>query len=209
MTTTVTTATTTETGSSIMSNHDHDTPAAPVEKRPALLLAEYETPTALAQAAAKVRDAGYSAWDCHTPYPVHGMDEAMGLKPTKLAIFSFFIGITGVSLGFLMIWWMNAVDYPIVIGGKPPYSFPSMVPILFECGILFCGFGTLFTMLGICKLPTFHHPIFNSDRFEAATDDKFFISIEAKDPKFDITKTRALLDGTKPSFVELVEEEVL
>lgn len=192
-----------------MSNHEQNTAdAIDAEKRPAMLLAEYETPTALAEAAMKVRDAGYSAWDCHTPYPLHGMDEAMGLKKTKLGIFSFFFAMTGVSLAFWMIWWMNGVDYPIVIGGKPPYSFPSMVPILFECGVLFCGFGTLFTMLGFCKLPRFHHPIFNSDRFEAATDDKFFISIEAQDPKFDLQKTRSLLEATKPSFLELVEEEV-
>lgn len=190
-----------------MSNHETKTQAV-VEKRASLLLAEYESPTALARAAEKVRDAGYKAWDCHTPYPVHGLDEAMGLKKTTIAIFSFIFGMTGMSLAWLMIWWMNAVDYPINIGGKPPYSFPSMVPIMFEGGILFTGFGTLFTLFAYMKLPRHNHPVFASDRFEAATDDKFFISIEAEDPKFDLQKTRTLLDSTKPSHVELIEEEV-
>lgn len=189
-------------------SHDHDTSPTPAEKRPALLLAEYGTPEELSSAAEKVRDAGYKAWDCHTPYPVHGLDEAMGLPKTKLAIYSFAFGMTGLSLAWLMIWWMNAVDYPIIIGGKPPYSFPSMVPIMFEGGILFTGFGTLFTLLGLMKLPRHNHPIFESDRFEASSDDKFFISIEAQDAKFDLQQTRALLESTKPSHLELVEEEV-
>lgn len=191
-----------------MSNHDTTSTAAAAEKRPALLLAEYETPNALAEAAAKVRDAGYKAWDCHTPYPLHGLDEAMGLPKTKLGVYSFILGMTGVSLAWTMIWWMNAVDYPIIIGGKPPYSFPSMVPIMFEGGILITGFGTLFTLLGMLRLPRHHHPVFASDRFDAATDDKFFISIEAQDPKFDLAKTRSLLESTQPSHLELVEEEV-
>lgn len=191
-----------------MSNHDKTPAKDGLEKRASLLLAEYGSPTELATAAAKVRDAGYKAWDCHTPYAVHGLDEAMGLPKTKIGWFSFAFGMTGISLAWLMIWWMNAVDYAINIGGKPPYSFPSMVPIMFECGILFTGFGTLFTLLGFLKLPRHNHPVFASDRFDAATDDKFFISIEAEDPKFDLQKTRALLDSTTPSHVELIEEEV-
>lgn len=177
--------------------------------KPALLLAEYDTPNALAQAAMKVRDAGYRVWDCHTPYPLHGLDEAMGLPTTKLGFISFFAGMTGLVGAVLLIQYCNNWDYPIIIGGKPTGwgAFPSMVPIMFECTILFTGFGTLFGMLGLNKLPRHHHPIFNSDRFDAATDDKFFISIETTDPKFDLEKTRALLDSTHPTFVELVEED--
>jgi hypothetical protein len=187
-------------------------------KKPALYLEEYDTPNALASAAMRVRDAGYQTWDCHTPYPMHGMDEAMGLKPTRIGIISFVFGMLGVATAVAMIQYMNAFSfdlanigagYPLIVGGKPPGAFPSMVPIMFELGILFCGFATLFGLLGIIKLPRHNHPIFVSDRFEAATDDKFFISIEASDGKFDIDRTKALLESTNPTYLELVEEEVL
>ena len=185
--------------------------AMDAETRPTLYLAEYETPDALAHAAAKVRDAGYEKWDCHSPYPVHGLDNAMGLPPTKLGYVSFVAGLTGLCLAVLMIHWMNNVDYPLIIGGKPASmgSFASMLPIMFECTILLTGFGTLFGMLGLTKLPRHNHPIFESDRFVSATDDKFFISIEVEDAKFDTAKTRSLLESTHPSYLELVEEEVL
>ena len=180
------------------------------EKRPALYLAQYETPNELVAAAEKVRDAGYESWDCHTPYPMHGLDEAMGLRPTKIGIISFVAGMTGLVTAVLMIQFMNNWDYPINIGGKPvgAGAFPSMVPIMFELTILLTGFGTLFGLLHLARLPRHHHPIFESDRFEAATDDKFFISIEVEDEKFDLDKTRALLESTEPSHLELVEEEI-
>ncbi|MGB5267611.1 MAG: DUF3341 domain-containing protein [Polyangiales bacterium] len=187
-------------------------------KKPALYLAEYDTPNAIAQAAMKVRDAGYKNWDCHTPYAMHGMDEAMGLKPTRIGVLSFIFGMLGVATAVALMQYTNAFDfdflnigagYPLIVGGKPPGAFPSMVPIMFELGILLCGFATLFGLLGIIKLPMHNHPIFASDRFEAATDDKYFISIEAGDQKFDLDRTRALLEATNPTYIELVEEEVL
>ena len=186
-------------------------------KKPALYLAEYDTPNALAGAAMKVRDAGYQNWDCHTPYPMHGMDEAMGLKPTRIGFISFGFAMFGVGLAVFMMQYTNALSfnladigwgYPLIVGGKPPGAFPSMVPIMFELGILLCGFATLFGLLGIIKLPLLNHPIFESDRFEAASDDKFFISIEAADQKFDLERTKALLESTNPTYLELVEEEV-
>jgi hypothetical protein len=186
-------------------------------KKPALYLAEYDTPNAIAQAAMKVRDAGYKIWDCHTPYAMHGMDEAMGLAPTRIGVVSFIFGMLGVATAVFMMQYTNAFSfnlmnigagYPLVVGGKPPGAFPSMVPIMFELGILLCGFATLFGLLGLIKLPMHNHPIFESDRFEAATDDKFFISIEASDEKFDLERTKALLEATHPTYLELVEEEV-
>ncbi len=186
-------------------------------KRPALYLAQYDTPNALARAAMRIRDAGYQKWDCHTPYPMHGMDEAMGLPPTRIGVISFIFGMLGVGTAVLMIqytnaWTFNFLDigwgYPLVVGGKPPGAFPSMVPIMFELGILLCGFATLFGLLHIIKLPRHNHPIFESDRFESASDDKFFISIEAEDQKFDLERTKALLESTSPAYLELVEEEV-
>ncbi len=176
-------------------------------RKPALYLAEYETPNAIARAAEKVRDAGYKDWDCHTPYPMHGMDDAMGLKPTRIGILSFICGITGVALAVWMIQYMNSWDYPIIVGGKPPGAFPSMVPVMFELGILITGLGTLMGLLHLAKLPRHNHPIFESDRFEAASDNKFFISIEASDAQFDLAATKALLESTAPSHLELVEED--
>ena len=187
------------------------------QKKPALYLAEYDTPNAIAKAAMKVRDAGYQKWDCHTPYALHGMDEVMGLKPTKIGFISFFFGMLGVATAVSMMMYMNAWDfdfldigwgYPIIVGGKPPGAFPSMVPIMFELGILFCGLATLFGLFGIIKLPRHNHPIFQSERFEAATDDKFFISIEAEDQTFDLDRTKALLESTDPTHLELLEQEV-
>jgi hypothetical protein len=186
-------------------------------KKPALYLAEYGTPNAIARAAMKVRDAGYQKWDCHTPYAMHGMDEAMGLKPTRIGFISFFFGMFGLALAVFMMQYTNAFSfnllnigsgYPLIVGGKPPGAFPSMVPIIFELGILLCGLATLFGLLHIIKLPMLHHPIFESDRFEAATDDRFFISIEAGDQKFDLERTRALLEATSPISLDLIEEEV-
>ena len=156
----------------------------------------------------RVRDAGYERWDCHTPYPLHGLDEAMGHEPTTVGRVSFWAGMFGVLCAVLLIQWANNWSYPIIVGGKPPGAFPSMVPIMFELGILICGFGTLFGMLMYAKLPRHNHPIFESDRFEAASDDKFFISIEAEDSRFDLDRTRALLESTNPTFIELVTEEI-
>ncbi|MGB5694793.1 MAG: DUF3341 domain-containing protein [Polyangiales bacterium] len=186
-------------------------------KKPALYLAEYDSPNAIARAAMRVRDAGYQQWDCHTPYAMHGMDEAMGLKPTRIGFISFIFGMLGVATAVAMMQYTNGFafnfldigwGYPLVVGGKPPGAFPSMVPIMFELGVLLCGFATLFGLLGLIKLPMHNHPIFESDRFEAASDDKFFISIEASDQKFDLERTKALLETTGPSHLELIEVEV-
>lgn len=179
------------------------------EKRPALYLAEYETPEALHHAACQVRDEGFENWDCHTPYAIHGMDEAMGLPPTKIGIISFIHAVIGLTTAVLMIQYMNNWDYPIIVGGKPAGAFAPMVPIMFELTVLLTGFGTLFGLLHLAGLPRHHHPVFESDRFVSATDDKFFISIEVKDPNFDLKKTRELLEGTNPSHLELVEEDLV
>ena len=110
-----------------------------------------------------------------------------------------------------MMHWMNGVDYPLIIGDKPggaPGTLPSMVPIMFELTVLLSAFGAVFGMLGLNRLPQHHHPVFESDRFRAASDDKFFISIEAEDPKFDVDKTRALLEKAHAAHVEVIEEDV-
>ncbi len=178
------------------------------DRVPALYLAEFDTTSGVLHAAEKVRDAGFTKWDVHTPFPIHGMDGAMGLTESKLGLIVFGAGATGLIGAFLMMLWMNGIDYPLIIGGKPPESIPSMVPILFECTVLLSGITAVFGMLGLNKLPRHHHPIFYSKRFERGSDDRFFISIEAGDPKFDLDKTRELLSSLHPTHIELVEESL-
>ena len=183
-----------------------DTTAA--EAQPLLLLAEYETTADVYHAAEKVRDAGYKKWDVHTPFPVHGMDGAMGMPDSRVGWIVLICGITGCLSAFLLMWWTNGHDYPYIIGGKPGFSLPSMMPVMFELTVLLSGFGAVFGMLGLNQLPKHHHPLFYSERFDRVTDDRFFISIEAADEKFDLTETRALLEETHPSHVELIQQEV-
>ncbi len=182
--------------------------AVAARKRTSLLLAEYSTPAKCLHAAEKLRDAGYKNFDAHTPFPVHGMDAAMGLPDSPLGYLVLCGGLTGVSIGVLMIWWMNGVDYPIIIGGKPGFTLPASVPIMFELTILLSAFAAVFGMFHLNRLPRHHHPIFESDRFRAASDDKFFVSVEAEDPKFDLKKTRVLLEATHADAIEAVEETV-
>jgi hypothetical protein len=170
------------------------------------LIAEFETPADAMHAAEQVRDAGFSRWDVFTPYPVHGMDKAMGLKNSKVGWFSFLGGVTGYTTGMLMIWWMNAVDYPIMIGGKPMFSPWAAFPPSYELTILFGSFGALGGMLFLNRLPRLHHPLLKHKRFALATHDKFFIVIETTDPKYSETETRKLLESAGSKRIELVEE---
>lgn len=169
------------------------------------ILAEFESPTALYKACENVRDAGFKHWDAHTPFPVHGLEKAMGLPASKVPWVTLVAGLTGAFLGFAMQWWVNVVDYPIVISGKPHFSWPAFVPVTFELGVLFGAAGAILSMLAFNGLPRFHHPLFQSERFERVTDDKFFISIESADPQFDPQKTAALLSSLGAVHTELIE----
>ena len=170
------------------------------------LLAEFDTPAETMVAAAKVRDAGFKRWDVYTPYPVHGMDAAMGLGNSQVGWFTFVCGATGLTLGYLMIWWMNAYDYSIIVGGKPLFSPIYGFPVAYECTILLGAFGSLGGMLILNRLPRWHHPLFNSDRFRQATHDRFFIAIEATDPKFNDGETRRLLEQAGSKHIEEVRD---
>ena len=180
-------------------------------RSPSIVLAEYKSAHDVLHAAEKVRDAGYVRWDTHTPFPVHGMDRAMGLKDSRLGWIVIAFALTGLTGAFVMMHWMNGVDYPTVVGDKPPgapETLPSMVPILFELTILLSAFGAVLGMFHLNRLPRHNHPVFESDRFRLASDDRFFLSIEADDPKFDLDKTQALLAGAHAANVEVIEEEV-
>jgi len=181
------------------------------------LMAEFDTPAAIMAAAEKVRDAGYRWWDCHTPFPVHGMDQAMGIKPTILPILVFFGGLTGTTLGVLLQWFTNATNFdfwllvPVIgydfpISGKPLSSFPTWIPVVFELTILLSALGAVGWMLLLNGLPRHYHPVFKSANFARATDDRFFLVIEARDPKFVKSKTQALLETLDPLSIESLED---
>jgi len=170
------------------------------------ILAEFAKPADIYHAAEKVRDAGYSRWDAYTPFPIHGMEDAMGVKRTRLPLLVALIGLSGAGLGFLMQWWMSSVDYPLVTQGKPYASWQAFVPITFELGILSTAFATLIGMLALNGLPRWHHPLFKKERFLASSDDRFFVCIEAGDSKFHPDRTRALLEEAGATSIELVEE---
>ena len=176
---------------------------------PALLLAEFNTPGECLHAAEALRDAGYKDFDTHTPFPVHGMDAAMGLGDSKLGLIVFPMGLCGATGAFAMMHWMNNIDYQIIIGGKPASvaSLPSMVPIMFELMVLLSAFAAVFGMLALNKLPRHHHPVFNSERFKEFSNNKFFVSVESTDPKWSTDKTRKLLEGLHPASLELVYDD--
>jgi hypothetical protein len=170
------------------------------------LLAEFDTPADTIRAAEKVRDAGFKRWDVYTPYPVHGLDAAMGLGNSQVGWFTFCLGVTGLTCGFLMIWYQNAYNYPIMVGGKPLFSPWASFPVCYEMTILFGAFGSLFGMLFLNRLPRWSHPLFNSERFRRASNDKFYLCIEAADAKFNDAETRALLESLGGKHLEEVRD---
>ena len=170
------------------------------------LLTEFDDAPNLVQAVTKCRDYGFSKWDVHTPFPIHGMDAAMGIKGTQLPFIILGGGMTGLALATLMQWWMNAVDYPFYISGKPLFGLPANIPIMFEGTVLFSAFAAFFGMWMLNGLPRLFHPLFKNKRFRRATQDRFFIVIEAEDPKFQLEKTREFLVSLGGSVVEEINE---
>jgi mono/diheme cytochrome c family protein len=171
------------------------------------LLAEYDSPSSLVTASRAVRDAGFTKWDTYTPFPVHGIDKAMGIRMTILPWIVLGAGITGLATAILLQWWTNSYDYKWLISGKPFFSIPANVPIMFELTVLFSGLTALISMLVLNNLPLPSHPLDLVRRFGRATNDRFFLLIEAADPKFDEKATRSLIDGTHPQAVEAIPED--
>jgi mono/diheme cytochrome c family protein len=181
--------------------------AAPTGPATVGVLAEFGSADALIAACKRVREAGYTKFDAHSPYPVHGIDDAIGITPTTLPYVVLGGGASGLTLGYLLQWWTAAIDYPIVISGKPMVGAHN-VPICFELTILLGAFGAFFGMLLYNGLPQLYNPLFRSSRFRRATSDRMFVSIDAEDPKFDRVKTADFLRGLPgAAAVETVEEE--
>lgn len=180
--------------------------ATKIKRKQYGLLAQYADVPTLYHACEQVRDAGYSSWDAHTPFPVHGIEKAMGLPPSRLPWIVLVMALTGASAALGMQWWVHSVAYPLVISGKPFFSWQAFVPVTFEVTILCGALGAVFGMLHLNKLPRHYHSLFRSDRFAQASDDGFFISVEVADPKFDEARTRELLEQAGATHVELVED---
>jgi len=171
------------------------------------LLAEFSDPGALLHAAEAVREEGYRHFDTYSPFPIHGMDDAMGLGNSKVGYFSFLGGVTGLAVATLLQWWTSAVDYPLNISGKPFFAVEPSVPIMFELTVLFAAFGAVAGMLALNGLPRPYNPLFYSERFEGATDDRFFLHIGASDDQFDAEDTAALLRRIGATHIELVQDD--
>ena len=169
------------------------------------ILAAFANPGDLLQAAEQVRDAGYMKFDVHSPFPVHGMDNAMGLKHSPLGYIAGIAGFIGCAGAMTLQWWTSAVDYPLVISGKPFFSFQAFIPITFEITILFAAIASVLGMFHLNRLPHLFHNLFYSEQFAKVTDDGFMVSIEAADKKFDPEKTKAFLESIGGTSLEYIE----
>ena len=181
---------------------------SPSGKTPAYgILAEYETPSALLRAARAVRGAGLKRWDTYTPYPVHGIDLAMGIRPTRLPFIVLGAGALGCLTAVWLQWYTNAHDFPWIVSGKPFWSIPATIPITFELTVLFAAGAALFSMLILNGLPRFSHPLDFNRRFARSTSDRFFLAVQASDPKFDADALRELLNETEPLSLQDISED--
>ena len=169
------------------------------------VLAYFDGVAQLLAAAEKIRDAGYKKWDCHSPFPIHGMDAAMGLKRSPVGYIAGICAFLGGAFAFWLQWWTSAVDYPMVISGKPFNSYQAFVVVTFGFTVLGAAFGALFSMLIINRLPQWFHGVFYSDKFARFSDDGFMVSIEAEDPKFNAEQTVKFLESIGGKDIEVVK----
>ena len=165
------------------------------------LLAEFGSDQEILAATRSAYDRGYRKMDAFAPFPVAGLAQALGRKKTAVPVIVFVSGVTGCLGGYLMQWFAGAIAYPLNIGGRPLNSWPPYIPITFELTILFAAFGAIIGMIALNGLPQPHHPLFNVSQFERASSDKFFLCIEASDPKFDLEQTRRFLETLKPELI--------
>jgi len=178
----------------------------PAPEKPYGILAEFESPAKLLHAAQTIRKLGYSRTDAFSPFPVHGMDRALGIPVSNVPLIILGGALTGGVGALLLQWWTSAVNYPIKIAGKPYFSLPAFVPVTFELTVLFSAFAAVFGMLFLNKLPCLYHPVFKHSRFRGVTDDKFFLIVEATDPLYDAVKTREDMSEAGGMHIEEVTE---
>lgn len=170
------------------------------------MLGEFEDVDGVFNAARAVRQAGYSRFDVHSPFPIVGIDEVIGIRPTVLPWIVLVCGLAGMAGGLVLASWTMGVDYLYLISGKPLHSLPAWIPVVFECTILLSAFGAVFGMFLMNRQPLLSTPLLKHDRFRRVTNDRFFIAIEARDRRFDLERTRQLLEDQGAASVDVVEE---
>ena len=170
------------------------------------ILARFDSPKSLMHAAEKVRDEGFEKFDCPSPFPIHGMDDAMGLKRSKLGYLIGFMGMSGALFGFGLQSWIHSIEYPMNISGKPFFAYPAYAIITFELMVLFSAIGAVFGMMFFNRIPRFHHPVFYSEKFSDVSSDAFYVSIEVDDPKYEEESLRLLFKNLDSNYIEVVNE---
>jgi hypothetical protein len=170
------------------------------------LLAEFDDPTSLVAAAANARDAGYRCMDAYSPFPIEELHHALGSHQTKLPMIVLIGGLVGCLGGYALQYWASAIAYPLNVAGKPLHSWPAFIPVTFECTILGAALSAVLGMLALNGLPMPYHPVFNVPRFALASRNRFFLCIEATDPKFDVEDTRRFLETLSPLEVTTVAD---
>ena len=187
---------------------ENETSRNEAEQKLVGLLAEFESTDTLIAAAKQVREAGYRRVDAFSPFPVHGIDQALGIRPTRLPWLVLGAGITGAVVALAGQWWTNAVDFPFLISGKPLFSLPANIPVVFEVIILLSAFTAFLGMLALNGLPRLVQPWFRNSRFARATSDRFFLLVEAEDKQFSPDDTAALLTSAGATYVESCHDDV-
>ncbi len=177
-----------------------------MEKEKYGLLAEFDTTTELVHAAERIRDAGFTKTDAFSPFPIHEMDEALGIKRSILPYLVFCGGIAGLALGIGLQYYTHVIEYPIIVGGRPHFSLPAFIPPAYELTILLASFTAVFGMLFLNGLPKPYHPVFNVPRFNLASREKFFLLIKSEDPEFDLEETREFMKSLNAQEVFDVDE---
>ena len=171
------------------------------------VIAEFETPDELVHAVEKAREAGYRRMDAYTPFPVEGLPQAMGLKRNNVPLITLLGGLAGGIGGFSFQYWAAAVTYPMNIGGRPLNSWPAFIPVTFELTVLGAALCAVFGMLALNRLPQPHHPVFNVGRFAHASSDRFYLCIEARDPKFHLPDVARFFQGLHAHHVSEVTDD--
>jgi hypothetical protein len=169
------------------------------------VMAEFDNPETLRAGAERAHAAGYRRMDAYSPFPIEGLAEVIGFKRTQLPLIVLIGGILGGIGGFYLQYWSSVIDYPLIVGGKPYNSWPAFIPVTFETTILGAALAAVLGMLGLNGLPMPYHPVFNVERFALASRDRFFLCIEAADPKFDFDNTIEFLRSLNPSSIHEVE----
>lgn len=169
------------------------------------IAAEFSKVDAFLAAVEACRKAGYTHFDAHAPIPVHGLDEAMEIRPSRLPKVVFLGGLSGCALGLLLQWWTNAVDYPFRISGKPLFGLPPAIPVVFELTVLLSAVTAVIGLLVANRQPEFYHPLFELPAFAAGSNDRFFVVVEAQDPRFDHEGTARFLKDLGAEAVYPVE----